>query len=95
MHLDAEVVDVGIGLRQGADDFSRTEPNFEATRAGAARGRPPKGNIQIDRAIGEIQSVRGPEFGERAFLRRRDPAGAQHEAANATLWVHGRKVCLI
>ena len=95
MHFDAEVVDVRINLRQCPDDFARTEPDLEATRRRAAIGRSPEGNVQIDGAIVEIESIGGPKFGKCPLLRRRDAAGAQHVAADAALSVHNREVCLI
>ena len=92
MHLDAEVIDVRIVLRQCADHFSGAEPDLEAARRDR-RGRMPA--VQVERAAREIRGRKRPQFGECALLRGGDAAGAQDEAANATLWMHGSKVCLI
>jgi hypothetical protein len=38
MYLDAEMIDVRIGLRQGTDDLARAEADLETSRCGRAGG---------------------------------------------------------
>jgi hypothetical protein len=75
MHFNAQVVDLGMSLRQGANDFTGAEANFQAAGPLGA-GFAPKRSVQIDGRIVEIQAVDRPKLGECSFLRCRNPAGA-------------------
>ena len=70
-------------------------PNPISRQRRAVTAAVPESGIKIDELLAEFESIRGPQFGERTLLRRRESAGAQDETANATLCMHGRKVCLI
>src|SRR5271163_3732853 len=66
VHLDSEVVDVRMGLRQDPDNFSGPEANFQA-----ARRLSPENGRKIQRRLSQVDAVGRPEFAERALLRRR------------------------
>jgi len=55
VHLDAQVVDVRIGLGQGPNHFPRAEADFQA-----ARRRTPENGLEIQRHLREVDAVGGP-----------------------------------
>ncbi len=90
MHLDAQVIDMWMVLRQTPDHFADPEANLEAARRTAAENR-----IQVQWAGTKVHAVGRPQLRERALLCGRHAAGAQDETANGAPCLHGRKVCLI
>jgi hypothetical protein len=75
MHFNAQVVDLGMSFRQGPNDFTGAEADFQAARP-LGPGFASKGSVQIDGRIVEIQAVDGPKLCECSFLRCRNPARA-------------------
>ena len=71
MHLDTQIVDVGIVLRQAADHFPDPEADLEAARRTA-----PENRLQVQWVIAQVQAVGRPKLRERALLRGRHAAGA-------------------
>ena len=84
MHLDAQVIDLGIGLRQRADDFAGAEPDLEA-----ARRRPPEGRRQ-DPAPGPRPPRRTPASRSESA---RSCAAVTRPARNTKLRM-GRRACM-
>jgi hypothetical protein len=90
VHLNAQIVDLRITLRQTSDHFPDAKPDLETAGRTASKNR-----IQVQRRIAQLNAVGGPQLRQRPLLCGRHPAGAQDEAPDAALNLHGRKVCLI
>ena len=77
MHLDAEEVALRVRGRKPQQVIPVAEADLD--RAG---GRAREQRAQVQRLVGELEPVLGPQLGERALLRRRDAPGARHERAH-------------
>ena len=84
VHLDAEIVPFGKGLRQRRGDLAHPEADLQDARRATTEGQ-----VEIDRRRREVDAEPRQQFVDRAALgigRARDP---QHEAADRTVLPFG------
>src|SRR5262245_13597317 len=93
VHIDTEVVDAGIVLREPEQHITVAETDLEAA------WRPPSVDcVEIERRVAVFDAVARPQLLERARLTAREAALAAHEAANlamADVFRHGATVRIL